>query len=178
MSLFKCKAEKLAKYLAENPGLYNSGVAFFNGVRSKKILSPEVEKDLGSDLRLFKRAFDISVRSEWFAFNVYDAWAERTEENSTGVELYQKVGNDLVVKLGLDSNGVSTEENAVDFLNKRKVKRVFTLTPGDNGYCGVPYLCGEGKDLIKREKMSEFQVSLFRDNDIKVVALNYLVPSL
>lgn len=176
MALFKCTALELAKILADKPKVYQLGVDFFNLIDGKGVLEEKVESDLKKDMALFKEAFELASNSQWFGFHVYDSWAEEHEEQSEGIELYQKVDDTLVCKLGLDSDGVATEEHAVKMLTIKNVKKLYTLTPGKEGYFGVNYRVEDGDhDIIIRKHIQDYQLPYFRNSGIEVITVREII---
>lgn len=173
MAFFGCNADKLAKYLAEKPLLYNNIKTFFQEAGERKLVSPDIAKSLNLDIDLLKKAQEISTSAQWFAFDVYDSWADDHQEKSSGVELYQKVNDELVRKLCVGSNGVPEEKEAISLLKSKKVKRVYTLTPSPKGYCGILHMSeDQDKDVIKRSQLDERQISLFKSSGIEAIVIN------
>ncbi|MEK6893377.1 MAG: hypothetical protein AABX07_04185 [Nanoarchaeota archaeon] len=174
MGIFKCTPEKLAKLLAGNSEMYNVGVSFLKFVKGRNILSPDLEGKLEIDIKLLRNAQNLATRGKWFAFYVYDSWAEEHYENSEGIELYQKIDAELIRRLGVDSDGVPREEGAIKMLKANRIKRIFTLTPDSSeGYCGVEYESlddGDG-EVIQRKALEEYQIPYFKNAEIDVVRL-------
>jgi len=171
MTIFGCSVEKLANYLVENPGFYKTSRDFLENSLQEEILTLALRDDVSKDLTLIKKAHNLSLESEWFAFHVYDSWAE-DNGNSEGVELYQKAGDKLVRKIGLDSDGVPTEDQTIEYLQQKKVKRIFSVTPNaEKGYFGVPYKDVHSSDVVQRSALQEHQLPIFKQSKIEVILL-------
>lgn len=173
--MFKEEPEKLAEFLAANPGLYNAGADFLNTLKGRGILSSELEESLSKDLETFRAAHDIATNAGWFAFEVYDSWADRTDQIYAGVELYQKVNRILVPRIVVGSNGAPEIDRAITLLRNNKIELIYTRHIPPEGYCGLVQRFEDADgDYLERKVLEPASIEEFKQAGIEVEILNVI----
>ncbi len=169
MNLFKCSPEVLTPFIARSPYQYEAIRDFLISLKGKGVVSNEIEGGLEKTIALMEKADEIAKNSEHFAFSIYDGWAERTGGIEEGLAVFQKVGDDMVTRIGLESGGVCEISTAVELLKKQGIKRIFTLDPPIEGYFGVKSYTDEDGDSVTYKEIDNQTIEYLNENGIEVI---------
>lgn len=177
MNIFKCTLEELAVDLARDTNLFNNAINFLNYLNNKKISNEKINNSLEEEIKFLKDANNLARESDYFAFRVFDSWAEQ-EGNGYGYVLYQKVNKKLIEKLGLTSNGPNELEEIYNFLKEKKIKVIYTTHITKKGYFGLENVMGNEdgdffeKDTIKYSFLNSEDINDLILNGIEVIHIN------
>ena len=160
----------LAEALAKDSYLYNYAKLTLrtleHGLAAKGLNIP-------ASLEMLERANDVARNSDYYVFEVFDEWAERTGGIGEGYCLYQMFGEKLVEIIGLNSNGVPEFRPFREYLSKKDIKKLFTTNIPFKGRWGSKPedIDGDG-DMVSRKKLSEHGISEFISSGIEVIVLD------
>jgi len=172
MGLFGCEEGHLAKYLVQDPKIYNNAIAFFDGLKDREVFDSRLERSLQDDLNFLERANTLARNSDYYVFEVEDTWGIEKGGGGFGdptFDVYQMVDGGLVRVLDV-MEYFPRGEIVEKFLHDKKVKKVFTACVPLEGYYGVKDSFDEGDEheIIYSEASSQ-NLHL---KDIEIIFLN------
>lgn len=172
MKLFECSPEDLATQLAKSPELYNEGVSFLRTLKGAGVFSREVEGDLEASLEFLNAANGIARDSDYFVFDTWDSWINEQGGQGEGYTVFQRVGKEMVERLG-GALGVPSFEDAVKFLKRKKIRVAYTLYIPPEGYFGLKRENVDDGDghRIDYYEVGERFIEAFQEEGIKVIEL-------
>lgn len=118
----------------------------------------------------------LQLSGQIYAFHVNDAFAEKQQNNSIGVELYRRQGDMLQTVFGCFTRDVVyLPEEATEWLKKERITRVYTCKiPYQSDFLGIPSVCDD-EDPFSRDILDDDDIDQFQADGIEVVVLQSLL---
>ncbi len=156
--------------MTTNPRLYNYAKLTLEALENG--LGPE-EINVKESLTMLDRTNEKARNSDWYIFYIQDTWAVRTEEGDNGYGLYQLVGSKMVSKLSIGNLWRTASYSGVmDFLNEKKIKRIFTTNIPSEGRWGLENTLDDDGDEFRYEKLTSEDIKFFKEDGIGLIVLD------
>jgi len=169
------EADKLAEKISF---LGDKGLSDFstwlNYVRDNKILDvpkDEFERVFGA----IKKAGKLILNEKIYGFHIEDSWAYTQSDDGEGLGLYLRHGNVLEDYLVAHSDFVYSVKEAIAFLKKKKVSKIYTgEIPVGSEFLEVPQEFDKDYPVV-HSKLTEYEIQDFQSADIDVLVLDPLI---